>query len=146
MKKTLIAATLLAATASTLVLAQIAPTSDEEDIRQIHGRLIKAGKQKDMATLNRYISEDALQVYGNVMMTKAEVFKEFAQPFPKDMVDQVKNRRVISLKVKGSNAVLVERIWQYSKEEEVNRTFMLTNVFAKKDSNWQLVVSVIPEN
>ena len=142
MKKILVTATLIVATASSLVSAQESAPTPEQQVRQTYDALFTAFDKRDVVALNRYISPDALFSDGNgKITTKQELFKDLPKPGSASAKHKnEKNRRVISVKASGDHAILVNRIW-YSDGKQVDTKVTTTIVFVKRDQDWQLVTA-----
>jgi ketosteroid isomerase-like protein len=143
MKRTVVALIAVAATSS-LVCADPGVQSPEQQVRAAFNALTTAMARRDLTAVNRYVASDALFASGYKVASKQEAFKVFARPITKTEQSIVKNRSVLSVKVQGDNAIVIERIWR-SDGKQIDTKLLTTNIFARHNDRWQLVASTTNE-
>ena len=104
--------------------------------------MIGALEKQDVSAFSDYIADDALFVdsNGSLIETKQELLKDISKVDMKKEHVLIKNRRVLSAKVNGDNAVVIERVWR-SNGKTLNENLTSTSVFAKRNQEWKLVMS-----
>ncbi len=138
MKKALVVMS-TAVAVSTFAVAQSLAPSPEQQVRQANQEFFQAVETLDVTALNHVLADDAVFSNGGARTeTKAEVLAQVPRIRQHTEKSKFANTNIFRVTMHGETAIVVGRQWRPSDKPGGER-FIFTNIFAKRNNNWQII-------